>query len=316
MKLKEIKKWPDNAVAHANDDTGLGFFYTHLPKQGRGQWLHGDSQSCAWLSGINYQNPFDGWRDSLILKQDTSTTEEQVKHESAMLGVEAGDGETYYLWDHFMAEARRDRMFKDIKLAVERFDPAVADSITRTARAVMEETIDRLYPLYVDNRGKAYNMLGEEVPNRLTAEQARDIDEGFRAAAILARVRSGQENTHTAEQVERQLRDAGAAETPTNEFTPITSTQDFLRVAGDTIGQRGTDYDKPEGERSAGAVATAFNAITKREITESEVWLILQLVKDVRQWQNPYRFHQDSAVDCVAYAALKAESLASDGTGK
>ncbi|WP_259384364.1 hypothetical protein [Bacillus thuringiensis] len=31
-------------------------------------------------------------------------------------------------------------------------------------------------------------------------------------------------------------------------------------------------------------------------------------IKDVRQWQRP-TFHRDSAEDCVAYAALKAEAL-------
>lgn len=85
----------------------------------------------------------------------------------------------------------------------------------------------------------------------------------------------------------------------------------FLQSAINTLTQRGKDYDKPEGERSASAVAVAFNAITGRNLTEAEVWLVLQLVKDVRQWQNPDRYHADSALDCVAYAALKAEALAS-----
>lgn len=84
----------------------------------------------------------------------------------------------------------------------------------------------------------------------------------------------------------------------------------FLQSAINTLTQRGKDYDKPEGERSAAAVAVAFNAITGRNLTEAEVWLVLQLVKDVRQWQNPDRYHADSALDCVAYAALKAEALA------
>ena len=34
----------------------------------------------------------------------------------------------------------------------------------------------------------------------------------------------------------------------------------------------------------------------------------MQLVKDVRQWQRE-RYHEDSAIDCVAFAALKAEAL-------
>ena len=35
----------------------------------------------------------------------------------------------------------------------------------------------------------------------------------------------------------------------------------------------------------------------------------MQVLKDVRQWQNPNRFHQDSAEDGIAYSALKAEAL-------
>jgi len=89
-----------------------------------------------------------------------------------------------------------------------------------------------------------------------------------------------------------------------------TTAPEFLQSALSTLTQRGQDYDKPEGERSAAAVAVAFNAITGRNLTEAEVWLVLQLVKDVRQWQNPERYHADSALDCVAYAALKAEALA------
>ena len=63
-----------------------------------------------------------------------------------------------------------------------------------------------------------------------------------------------------------------------------------------------------ENVRSAAKTAKAFNAITGKDITESEVWLLLQLLKDVRQWSRE-DYHQDSAEDCIAYAALKAESL-------
>lgn len=74
------------------------------------------------------------------------------------------------------------------------------------------------------------------------------------------------------------------------------------------IRERAETYDQPTGERSAAKTAKAFNAITGRNITESEVWLLLQLLKDVRQWSRK-DYHQDSAEDCIAYASLKAESL-------
>jgi hypothetical protein len=86
------------------------------------------------------------------------------------------------------------------------------------------------------------------------------------------------------------------------------SAADYLGKAQALMIERGKQYDKPEGERSMGKAVMAFNAITGLNIRESEGWLLLQILKDVRQWQNP-AFHADSAEDCVAYAALKAEAL-------
>ena len=84
---------------------------------------------------------------------------------------------------------------------------------------------------------------------------------------------------------------------------------EFLQAAIDTQAERGKQYDSPEGERSMGRTVQAFNAITGRGLTEAEGWLLLQVLKDVRQWQNPDKYHHDSALDGVAYASLKAEAL-------
>jgi hypothetical protein len=85
---------------------------------------------------------------------------------------------------------------------------------------------------------------------------------------------------------------------------------EFLGKAQALMLERGKHYDKPEGERSMGTAVSAFNTITGQSLTEAEGWLLLQVLKDVRQWQNPDKYHADSAEDCVAYAALKAEALA------
>ena len=85
----------------------------------------------------------------------------------------------------------------------------------------------------------------------------------------------------------------------------------LLRRAIEIMEERGKQYDKPEGERSMGKCVTAFNIITDRNLTEAEGWLLLQILKDVRQWQRP-GYHSDSAEDCIAYAALKAEALSRD----
>ena len=85
---------------------------------------------------------------------------------------------------------------------------------------------------------------------------------------------------------------------------------DFLQAAMDVQVERGKQYDSPEGERSMGRIVRAFEAITGKHLTEAEGFLFQQILKDVRQWQNPESFHEDSALDCVSYASLKAEALA------
>lgn len=84
---------------------------------------------------------------------------------------------------------------------------------------------------------------------------------------------------------------------------------EYLGRAQALMLERGKEYDKPEGERSMGRAVKAFNAITGHHLSEAEGWLLMQVLKDVRQWQNPGRFHQDSAEDGIAYSALKAEAL-------
>ncbi|MFK4234237.1 hypothetical protein [Pseudomonas guariconensis] len=88
---------------------------------------------------------------------------------------------------------------------------------------------------------------------------------------------------------------------------------DFLQAAIAVQAERGKQYDAPGGERSMGRTIKAFNAITGHKLTEAEGWLLLQVLKDVRQWQNPDKFHEDSALDGVAYSSLKAEALAAGG---
>lgn len=86
--------------------------------------------------------------------------------------------------------------------------------------------------------------------------------------------------------------------------------QDFLRNAATIMDERGKQYDHPSGERSMGKIVTAFQIITGKRITEAEGWLFMEILKNVRQWQNPEKYHADSAEDGVAYSALKAEALA------
>lgn len=88
--------------------------------------------------------------------------------------------------------------------------------------------------------------------------------------------------------------------------------QEFLDKAKRLMDERGKQYDQPEGERSMLKTVHVFNTITGNSLSEGEGWLFQQILKDVRQWQRE-SYHEDSAEDCVAYAALKAEALARDG---
>ena len=89
--------------------------------------------------------------------------------------------------------------------------------------------------------------------------------------------------------------------------TPGVTAPQLLEKAASHMRDRAATYDSPEGERSMAKTVAAFNAITGRDLTETEGWLLLQVLKDVRLFQRP-GYHADSAEDGIAYSALKAES--------
>lgn len=82
---------------------------------------------------------------------------------------------------------------------------------------------------------------------------------------------------------------------------------ELLGRAARHMHDRASTYDKPEGERSMGRAVQAFNAITGRDLTESEGWLLMALLKSVRGFTRE-AYHADSFEDLIAYAALCAEA--------
>ena len=70
---------------------------------------------------------------------------------------------------------------------------------------------------------------------------------------------------------------------------------------------RAATYDKPDGERSMAATVTAYNAVTGQNITEANGWLIMSLLKMVRDNQRTEP-HTDSIEDLIAYSALYGEA--------
>lgn len=85
---------------------------------------------------------------------------------------------------------------------------------------------------------------------------------------------------------------------------------DYLSECAEVQKQRGEQYDKSgTGERSFAACAAAFNAITGRDLKGSDICLILECLKNIRQYSDPTRLHEDSLLDKVSYASLHAEEL-------
>jgi len=92
-----------------------------------------------------------------------------------------------------------------------------------------------------------------------------------------------------------------------NVMRGYTSASDLLAKAASLMAERGKQYDSSEGERSMAKTVEAFNSITGQRLTETEGWLFMQILKDVRLFSKR-EYHADSAEDGVAYSALKAEA--------
>lgn len=86
-----------------------------------------------------------------------------------------------------------------------------------------------------------------------------------------------------------------------------TKAQDLLHRAASLMDERGKQYDQRSGERSMQATVTAFNAITGYSLTEAEGFLLLAILKMVRDQQRETP-HRDSIDGLVAYASLYGEA--------
>jgi hypothetical protein len=83
--------------------------------------------------------------------------------------------------------------------------------------------------------------------------------------------------------------------------------QQLLNKAQTHMQARAATYDKPEGERSMAATVAAYNAITGQALTEANGWLLMAVLKMVRDNQRK-EAHVDSVEDLVAYASLYGEA--------
>lgn len=82
--------------------------------------------------------------------------------------------------------------------------------------------------------------------------------------------------------------------------------EEVLTEAASAIRERARLRDLPDGERSMGRAVAAFNALTGRDLTEFEGWLLLGVLKDARATAG--ELNVDDMVDGAAYRAFMAEA--------
>lgn len=98
--------------------------------------------------------------------------------------------------------------------------------------------------------------------------------------------------------------------TKINEVEPRSfhkTASDYLKDGADLLSERGKQYDKSGQERSMEKIVRIFNDMTGQDLTTVQGWYFMQVLKDVRFFQNPETVHEDSLLDKISYAALLAE---------
>jgi hypothetical protein len=90
----------------------------------------------------------------------------------------------------------------------------------------------------------------------------------------------------------------------------VLAATDFLQEAQELIGQRGTERDKPQGERSMAQAVAIFNAMTGLELSESQGWKFMVALKFARM--SGGKFKLDDYLDAIGYTALLTESVVNE----
>lgn len=85
--------------------------------------------------------------------------------------------------------------------------------------------------------------------------------------------------------------------------------KEYLNQAISIMSLRANEYDKNnKEERSMEKIVNAFNMITGQDLSEVQGWAFMQTLKMVRLHSNSEKYHEDSAIDNIAYSALEAEA--------
>ena len=89
-------------------------------------------------------------------------------------------------------------------------------------------------------------------------------------------------------------------------FCHSTGAEDYLDEASEQMRDRAQSRDQDDGERSMARAVAAFNTLYGHELSETEGWQFMSLLKKSRGAGGAYR--EDDYVDDIAYCALAAES--------
>lgn len=87
---------------------------------------------------------------------------------------------------------------------------------------------------------------------------------------------------------------------------------DYLKDGADLLSERGKQYDNSGQERSMEKIVRIFNDMTGQDLTTVQGWYFMQVLKDVRFFQNTEKAHKDSLLDKISYAALMTEEALKD----
>ena len=101
------------------------------------------------------------------------------------------------------------------------------------------------------------------------------------------------------------VRRAPSTSTPAS-VVPTIAAHGILQNAAAEMLDRAASRDTPKGERSMGRCVKAFNAMFGTELTETQGWQFMELLKMARSVGGEFRL--DDFTDGVAYAALAGES--------
>ena len=166
------------------------------------------------------------------------------------------------------------------------YEPRPTISLNSTEWPENDDRIDRIGRDRTTEDTGHYEQNEEELCNQRYVDAAKKIREALKA--------------------EIRAEDAQEAQQPK-------SSADFLSACLQVQSERGKQYDATRtGERSFQAAASAFNAVTGKDLKGSDICLILEMVKLVRQYSSPDRLHVDSVLDKVSYSSLWAEMLVSE----